>query len=64
MEILDEKLQKQVRSVSKRLGVPVGEVFRRAISSYVGNIEDIINLQKELRAWDVLSAETMRKHNF
>ena len=64
MEVLDEKLQKQVRIVSKRLGVPVGEVFRRAVSSYIGNVEEIINLQNELRAWDVLSAKTMRKHNF
>lgn len=64
MEILDKKLQKQVRIVSKRLGVPVSEVFRRAVSNYVGSIEDILSLQNELRAWDVLSAKTMHKYNF
>ena len=64
MEILDKKLQKQVRTVSKRLGVPVGEVFRRAVSNYVGSIEDLMDLQNELRAWDKLSAETMHKYNF
>lgn len=64
MEVLDKKLQKQVRAVSKKLGVPVTEVFRRAISNYVGNIEDLMDLQSELRMWDALSAKTMRKYNF
>lgn len=64
MEILDEKLQKQVRVASKRLGVTEREVVKCAVSSYLGNFEDLINLQSELHAWDVLSAKTMRKYKF
>ncbi|MDO8572478.1 MAG: hypothetical protein Q7S11_01760 [bacterium] len=64
MEILDKKLQKQIRIASKKLGVTENEVLKRAISSYMGNFEDLVNLQSELHAWDILSAKAMRKYNF
>ncbi len=64
MKILDEKLQRQVRIASKKLGVTENEIVKRAISSYLGNFEDLVNLQKELRMWDILSAKSMRKYNF
>lgn len=64
MEILDKKMQKQVRLASRKLGVTEHEVVKRAISSYMGNFEDLINLQSEFRMWDILSAKTMRKYNF
>lgn len=64
MEILDEKMKKQVRLASKKFGVTEGEIVKRAISSYLGSFEDLMNLQKELRGWDILSAKCMRKYNF
>jgi len=64
MEMLDKKLQKQVRFASQKLGVPEHEVFKRAVASYLSNFEDLISLQKELHSWDILSAKTMRKYNF
>lgn len=64
METLDKKLRGQVRVVSKRFGVSEREIVKRAVSSYIGNFEDLINLQSELHAWDVLSARTMHKYNF
>jgi len=64
METLDKKLQKQVHIASKKLGVTENEIIKRAISSYIGSFEDLINLQNELHGWDVLSAKTMRKYNF
>ena len=48
----------------KKLGVTEGEVIKRAVSSYTGNFEDLIDLQDELHTWDILSAKTMRKYNF
>ncbi len=64
MEILDTKLQKQVKVVSKRLGLNPREIVNRAVSSYLGNIRELGNLKKELRMWNILSAQTMRKYKF
>ena len=64
MEILDKKLQKKVRLVSKKLGLPERDFINRAVSIYLGNTEDFLSLQHELRMWDILSAKTMRKYKF
>ena len=64
MQILDKKLQKQVKMASKRLGLDERDVINRAVSAYLGNIKEFVNLQNELRMWDVLSAQTMRKYKF
>lgn len=64
MEILDSKLKKQVKVVSKRLGLNPREVVNRAVSSYLGDMKEFTNLKKELHMWDVLSAETLRKYKF
>ncbi|OHA89535.1 MAG: hypothetical protein A3C70_02700 [Candidatus Zambryskibacteria bacterium RIFCSPHIGHO2_02_FULL_43_14] len=64
MQILDTKLQKQVKMVSKRLGLKPSEVVNRAVSSYLGNMKEFADFQKELHLWDVLSAETLRKYKF
>ena len=64
METLDKKLQKRVLLASKRLGLDKNEVINRAVSSYLGDIDNILNLQKELHFWDVLSAKTMQKYKF
>lgn len=64
MEILDVKLQKQVKMVSKRLGLNPRDVVNRAVSSYLGSVKEFVGLQKELRLWDVLSAQTMQKYKF
>lgn len=64
MEILDKKLQKRVVLASKKLGLDSREVINRAVSTYLGSIDDVLSLQGELRMWDVLSAKTMRKYKF
>ena len=64
MQILDVKLQKQVKMVSKRLGLNPREVINRAVSSYLGNMKKFTDLQKELHMWNVLSAQTIRKYKF
>lgn len=62
VEILDSKLQKQVKLVSKKLGLKPQDVVNRAVSSYLGSMEEFADLQKELYLWDVLSAQTMQKY--
>ena len=64
MQILDKKLQKQVKVASKKLGLNERDVVNRAVSAYLGNIKEFADLQNELRIWDVLSAQTMRKYKF
>ncbi len=64
MQILDSKLQKQVKVVSKRLGLNPNEVINRAVSSYLDSVKEFTDFQKELHLWDVLSAETLRKYKF
>ena len=64
MEILDSKLQKRVKVVSKRLGLNPREVINRAVSSYLGSIKEFADFKKELYMWNVLSAETLRKYKF
>ena len=64
MEILDSKLQKQVKIISKRLGLKPSEVVNRAVSSYLGSVKEFTDFQKELNLWDVLSAQTMQKYKF
>ena len=64
MEILSSKLKKQVKIVSKKLGIEPGEVVNRAVSSYLNDVKEFTDLKKELHIWDVLSAESMRKYKF
>ena len=64
MGILDKQLQKRVRLASKKLGLDERQVINRAVSSYLGSVEDLVGLQYELSLWDRLSAETMRKYKF
>ena len=64
MQLLDKKLQKKIKTASKKLGVSEGEVLNRAVSTYLGEMSNAAQLRKELRFWDILSARTMRKHGF
>lgn len=64
MEILDKKLQKRVMLVSKKLGLDRREVINRAVSTYLGSLDDVLSFQGELRMWDILSARTMKKYKF
>ncbi len=64
MEILDKKLQKRLILASKKLGLDRREVINRAVSTYLGSIDDIFSFQNELRMWDILSARTMKKYKF
>ena len=64
MEVLDKKLQKQVKIASKKLGLNERDVINRAVSEYLVNIKAFANLQRELRMWDTLSAQTMQKYKF
>ncbi|MDO8561939.1 MAG: hypothetical protein Q7S05_03890 [bacterium] len=64
MKVIDEKLEQGVARVSKKLGLTKREVINRAVSSYIGRFNGLGSLYQELRMWDTLSAETMRKNGF
>ena len=50
--------------VSKKLGLDRREVVNRAVSTYLGSLDDVLSFQGELRMWDILSARTMKKYKF
>ena len=58
---LDRSTHEKVRRASKKLGIPERDVVDRAVSLYLGK-DGMASLQDELRAWDAVAAETMRKH--
>ena len=64
MEVLDKKLQKRVKTVSKKFGMNEREMINRAVLTYLSEIDDSVSLIEELRLWDILSAKTMRKYKF
>ena len=64
MKLLDRKLENRVKTASLKLGLPEHEVINRAVSMYLGSVEDMVDFNQELRMWDVLSAKTMRKYKF
>ena len=64
VQILDKKLQKQVKVASKKLGLNERDVINHAVSAYLGNIKEFTDLKNELHMWDLLSAQTMRKYKF
>ena len=64
MITLEKKLKTRVKTAAKKLGLDEHEIMNRAISSYLVELDDWFRLKNELRLWDVLSAETMRKYRF
>ena len=62
--LLAPALKKRVRTVSKRLGLPEGEVINRAVSAYLADVENVQNLYQELAAWDAATADSMRSEKF
>ena len=64
MKILDKKLQLQVKKASEKLGINERDVVNRAVSDYLSNLKQFTALKDELRAWDMLSSQTMQKYKF
>lgn len=64
MLILEKKLQTRVKTAAKKLGLDEREIMNRAVSSYLVELDEWRRLRDELRAWDNLSADALRKYNF
>lgn len=64
MLILEKKLKVRMKMAAKKLGLDEREIVNRAVSAYLLELEDWRSLKEELRFWEVLSAETMRKYKF
>ena len=53
IQILDKKLQKQVKVASKKFGLNERDVINRAVSAYLGNMKEFSDFQKLLaKGWD------------
>ena len=55
MQILAKATKKEVKNISKRLGIPEGEVLERAFAYYSNSFKQSIDFKNELDAWDALS---------
>jgi hypothetical protein len=64
MLTLEKKLKTRVRAVAKKLGLKERDIISRAVSAYLSELGEWRTLQQELRLWDFLSAETMRKYSW
>ena len=64
MQILERKLQKRVKTVSKKIGLNEREFINLSVSAYLNEFQNAISLKKELDMWDMLTAASMRQHKF
>jgi len=55
MQTLAKETKKEVRNISKKLGIPEGEVLERAFAYYSNSFKQTIDFKNELAAWDALS---------
>lgn len=62
--ILNKKIHSKVKTASKKLGLNEKEFVNISVLSYLSELQNALRLKKELEAWDMLSALTMRKNNF
>ena len=64
MQILERKLQKRVKTVSKKIGLNEREFINLSVSAYLNEFQNAISLKKELDMWDMLTAASMREQKF
>lgn len=58
---LKEKIEKDIKRVSRELGVNENQIVDRALLLYLESIKETIDLKKELLAWDMLSDEVLMR---
>lgn len=61
---LNKKTGNKLRAASKKLGLKEKELVNISVLTYLSELQNAISLKKELDAWDMLSALSMRKNNF
>jgi hypothetical protein len=58
--IIEKNIQKGVREVSRQMGIKEKELVDRALLLYLESAKGILDLEREFRAWDMLSDEAYR----
>ena len=56
---LTKNLQHTIRNTSRLMGLNEQELINRALTLYLKSVEQIVSLNDELRAWDILSDEAL-----
>lgn len=57
---VEKKIRKDVREVSRRMGIKEKELVNRAVLLYMESARKILAVENEFIAWDALSDEAMR----
>jgi len=61
---LNKKTEQKVKVASKKLGLDEKQFINASIVAYLSEMQNAINLKKELSAWDMLSGFSLQKNNF
>ena len=54
---IQKKTKDDLKLISNRLGIKEAEVVDRALVLYLESVRNILDLEREFRAWDLLSDE-------
>lgn len=58
---IEEKIEKNLKKASKLMGVKKNELVNRAFLYYFESIRDLLNLEREIEAWNALSDEAAQR---
>lgn len=59
MPVINKELKKEVKNVSKALGISEQETLKRALLFYSDRVRKISGLKNEFEEWDKLSDEAL-----
>lgn len=57
--VVEKKIQKNIREISRQMGIKEKELVDRAILLYLESVRKILDAEKEFSAWDALSDESL-----
>ena len=59
--VIEKKIQKNLKEVSRQMGIGKEELIDRALLLYLESARKILDVAEEFRVWDILSDESLRE---
>lgn len=56
---IEKKYQKSISEVSRSMGIREKDLVDRALALYLDSAKKILDVEKEFKAWDALSDESL-----
>ncbi|MBI2122145.1 MAG: hypothetical protein HYT98_03410 [Candidatus Sungbacteria bacterium] len=57
--VIEKKYHKSISEVSRKMGIRENDLVGRALALYLDSAKKILDVEKEFKAWDVLSDESL-----